>query len=224
VVSLWRSIFLLVATIFAVSFDGMLVGMAYAAKGLRFHPSTYGLMGTCTGALMGVAMISGRLACSWFSPGPSRVLGSMIMTALGIWQIVQGRGERDSGHSESGLSCSIKSGISANQRTINFGLIIGILKEPLSADQDRSGTIDGRESVLLGIALGLDAFGVGLAASMTGFSLMAIPLVALSCPLFVMVGTVVSRRMKLATKSKSYNLLPGIVLTLIGVLKFLGIV
>lgn len=223
-VSLCRSIFLLVATIFAVSFDGMLVGMAYAAKGLRFHPSTYGLMGTCSGALMGVAMISGRLACSWFSPDLSRILGSMIMTALGIWQIVQGRAERDSGHSESGLGCSIKSGASANQRMIDFDLIIEILKAPLSADQDRSGTIDGGESVLLGIALGLDAFGVGLGASMTGFSLMAIPLVALSCPLFVMVGTVVSRRMKLGAKCKRYNLLPGIVLTLMGVLKLLKIV
>lgn len=52
----------------------------------------------------------------------------------------------------------------------SLGIVINILKKPMSADFDNSGTITGVEAIVLGFALSLDAFGAGIGASMLGYS------------------------------------------------------
>jgi putative sporulation protein YtaF len=53
-------------------------------------------------------------------------------------------------------------------RLPSFGLVLQVLREPTRADLDRSGGISLAEALLLGIALAMDAGGVGLGAGMTG--------------------------------------------------------
>jgi len=44
-----------------------------------------------------------------------------------------------------------------------------VLREPSLADFDSSGVITGKEAVVLGVALAMDAFGAGFGAAMMGF-------------------------------------------------------
>ena len=52
----------------------------------------------------------------------------------------------------------------------SLGVVISILQKPTDVDFDKSGTINGVEALVLGIALSLDAFGAGIGAAMIGIS------------------------------------------------------
>ncbi len=51
-----------------------------------------------------------------------------------------------------------------------FTIVHSVMREPALADFDRSGTISGKEAVILGVALALDAFAAGFGAAMMGFA------------------------------------------------------
>lgn len=90
-------------------------------------------------------------------------LGGGILIAIGLWvlyQFYKPAKERDLLlHEKTLLNVEVQS----------LGLVIHILRKPTSADIDRSGTINGMEAVLLGIALSIDAFGAGIGAAILGF-------------------------------------------------------
>src|SRR5690606_36593040 len=97
-----------------------------------------------------------------------------------------------------------------------------MLREPTIADTDCSGTIDSKESVAVGVALGLDAFAAGFGASLSGFSLAIVPLVAVACPLFLILGfRLVSRFGPIKVLEKG-GAIPGLALVVIGLAKMLA--
>src|SRR5690606_3705432 len=103
----------------------------------------------------------------------------------------------------------------------SLGLVINILKKPMVADLDKSGTITGFEAFLLGFALSLDAFGAGIGAALLGFSpwVMAM-LVAIMSSLFVYTGIKSGSVFSKKSWVQKFSFLPGILLILIGIWKF----
>ena len=70
-----------------------------------------------------------------------------------------------------------------------FELFFSVLNKPDQADLDNSGVISGKEALLLGFALALDAFGSGLGAAMLGYSpLITATLISFMSGLFVFLG------------------------------------
>ena len=102
----------------------------------------------------------------------------------------------------------------------SLGLVIHILKKPMSADFDKSGTITGVEAIMLGLALSLDAFGAGIGAVMLGFSPGYLALaVALLSSLLVFLGIKLGSYLSQITWLQRFSFLPGILLIIIGVWK-----
>ncbi len=110
-------------------------------------------------------------------------IGGLILIILGSWIVFQFFRPEKVKEQTVNESTIIKFEIKS------FGLVIQILKKPMSADFDQSGTITGIEAILLGFALSLDAFGAGIGAAMLGFSPFYLAFtVAVMSSLFVMMG------------------------------------
>ena len=102
----------------------------------------------------------------------------------------------------------------------SLGLVINILKKPMSADFDQSGTITGIEALMLGFALSLDSFGAGIGAAMLGFSPIYLAgAVAIMSSLFVLLGIKSGSLLYRIEWIQKFTFLPGILLILIGIWK-----
>jgi putative sporulation protein YtaF len=102
----------------------------------------------------------------------------------------------------------------------SLGLAINILKKPMSADFDQSGTITGIEALMLGFALSLDAFGAGIGAAMLGFSPVYLAFtVAIMSSLFVLLGIKSGTFFHKFEWIQKFTFLPGILLIIIGIWK-----
>jgi putative sporulation protein YtaF len=147
----------------AISIDGIAVGVAYGLKGLRVPPISMAVIGIASGIAVCAAMSIGRLLSSLLPPLAVHALAGGLLTLVGIYLIYQTR------EPEPKEKAIIENAI-LELRFRSFKLVVQILREPEVADFDRSGLIGTGESVLLGIALAVDAFGAGIAAGMANLS------------------------------------------------------
>ena len=124
------------------------------------------IIATCSAISLMIAMSIGHGLEKVLSPGITASLGGFILIALGAWvlyQFFRPEKEKDSDLLE-------HEKIIVNFEIRSLGIAINILKKPMSADFDRSGTITGIEALMLGFALSIDAFAAGIGAVMLGFS------------------------------------------------------
>lgn len=138
-------------------------------------------------------------------------MGGIILVVLGVWILIQFfRPEKSKDilpHEKTIVNFEIKS----------LGLVINILRKPMSADFDQSGTITGIEAFMLGLALSLDAFGAGIGAVMLGFSPILLALtVAIMSSLFVFFGLKMGEIFSKSHIIGKFSFIPGILLILIG--------
>lgn len=102
------------------------------------------------------------------------------------------------------------------------GIVIEILRKPVYADVDRSGTITAGEAMLLGAALSLDACGAGIGAAWIGLSpWITAPLIALFCAVFLQVGIHTGILAARAAWVRRLTFLPGLILIMLGLSKLL---
>ena len=112
------------------------------------------------------------------------------------------------------------------QKKYNFfikwlGITIQIIKDPISSDFDKSNTINSKEALYLGTALSLC---VGIGSSMLNISSYLFPLlVAFFQLLFISFGNFTGKELKNSFKINDnvWSFISGILLILIGLLKFL---
>ncbi len=158
----------------AVSLDGFGVGMAYGVRNMRMPFISIIIISLSSAMAIMLSMLTGRMVSAFFSPEAASMVGGMMLVGIGIWITFQAFfnykhslpqeeiADYDFLNSDRG-----ESNVS-NRR--NFSFFSDILKDPQKADFDRSGEIRGREAVVLGVALAMDAFGAGFGAAMMGFN------------------------------------------------------
>lgn len=202
----------------ALSLDSLGVGVAYGLRRIRVPWSLYVIVGLCTGTLMALSMGLGSHLSGYLSPLVARRTGGLVLVGVGLWQLYQGwqtyrqrlgapEGD-DAGKPHQVLKLDLRA----------LGLVVQILVEPAAADVDRSGQIDSKEAIALGLALGLDSLGAGFGAALAGYGGAVIPVVAVMCGLFVWFGLVAARS-ALSGLSRKANLLPGFLLVTLGLLR-----
>ncbi len=155
-------------------------------------------------------------AIAWFiSPHITEILGGVILISIGAWVIYQffksdNKGESLEEKDPYILKLEIKS----------LGIVIQILRKPMTADIDQSGTINGIEALLLGLALSLDAFGAGVGAAMFGFEpLLTAAVIAFMSSSFLWVGLRSGFLLSYWSWLNRLSFLPGILLIVIGLMK-----
>jgi putative sporulation protein YtaF len=203
----------LVLLAFAVSLDNFSTGFTYGLRKMQIPLKSIVIIGLCSGISLFVAMIFGHFLHGFLHPKVANRFGGVILILIGAWVIFQFfRPEREEEQREKTVF---------NLEIRSLGVVIQILRKPTSADFDHSGTINGIEAFMLGVALSLDAFGAGIGAAMMGYSPYILSLlVALMSLLFVSSGMKLGKAFSYLNWLQKVTFLPGVLLILIGIMKF----
>lgn len=206
--------FSLILLALAVSLDSFSVGFTYGLRKMRIPFKSIIVIASCSAITLIGAMALGQIIEAFLSPVMAEKIGGIVLVLLGGWILYQFfRPEKSKDtlpHEKIIVNFEIKS----------LGIVINILKKPMSADFDKSGTITGIEAFMLGLALSLDAFGAGIGAAMLGFSPIALAVtVALMSSLFVSLGMKMGVLLSKNTILQRFSFIPGLLLIFIGIWK-----
>ncbi|GIN91791.1 sporulation membrane protein YtaF [Siminovitchia terrae] len=197
----------------AISLDSFGAGLAYGLRNIKIPLKSIIIIASCTALSLGTAMILGQLIQGFLSPAAANRIGGAILIMIGGWVILQFiRSEREqAGQQEK---------IEFNWEIKSLGIVIHILKKPTRADFDFSGTVTGIEAFMLGTALSLDAFGVGIGAAMIGFSPIILSgAAAVMGGLFLSGGIAFGGLFAHMRAIQKFTFFPGVLLIVIGLLK-----
>jgi putative sporulation protein YtaF len=138
----------------ALSLDGFGVGLSYGMRGIKIPFFPFVIICLSSAIAVSLSMFMGSLATKIIPPDFASTLGGVIMITVGVYI-----------SNQNFILNIIPDYKSYKIQLKNMGLVINILKEPAEADMDKSGIIDRKEAIVLGIALAMDAFGAGFAKS-----------------------------------------------------------
>lgn len=191
---------------FVVSVDSFGAGLAYGLRKLHLSFLLLLLISICSGISIFIGgLIAGTLSL-YFPPVISDSLGGIILIAIGCWSVYQSQKNKQQ-------SLSLE-----NKKDDLFSTIVLVMNQPDKADLDQSGTISVKESMLLGIALSLDAFAAGVSAQFLGLSTIYLSItVALMCGLFLLLGMNVGVKLASFKIVQKLSFLPGALFIALGV-------
>lgn len=197
----------------ALSLDGFGVGLSYGMRKIKITAISFVIICLSSALAVALAMFLGNIISSLLPPLAADALGAGILVVVGAWILFQNF-----------VLNLIPDHRVFNINVPNLGLVINILKEPVEADQDKSGIIDVREAYFLGAALAMDALGAGLGAAISGYSPLLTPLFV-ACAKFILVslGLTLGGRISLEKHKGEMSLVPGGVLMLLGLKKLMQI-
>ncbi len=205
----------LIILAFAVSLDSFTVGFTYGMRKMGLPLRAILIIACISATTFFISMMIGR-SISWFiSPHITEILGGVILIFIGAWVIYQFfQSDNKDGPTEPKDPYILKLEIQS------LGIVIQILRKPMTADIDKSGTINGVEALLLGVALSLDAFGAGIGAAMFGFPpLLTAGVIAFMSSSFLWIGLKSGFLLSCWGWLHRLSFLPGVLLILIGVMK-----
>jgi putative sporulation protein YtaF len=198
----------------AVSLDSFGAGLTYGMKSIKIPFRSISIIAICSAVTFLLSMLLGSVIEHFISQKTGEVLGGIILLTIGIyslWQVFSPEKENAESEPKDIVKLEIKS----------LGIVIHILKKPVMADMDRSGSITGLEAVLLGIALSLDAFGAGIGAALVDLSPMLTTItIASMSALFLWGGMILGLFfVRRASWIKRISIIPGLLLIIMGLLK-----
>ena len=205
--SLLTSLFIAVAA----SLDGFAIGISYGLKKISIPWISQIIIALATSIAFIIAILFGNILKVYLNPTIAKYLGAFILFLLGIISILQAK------INESTVKGKALQTI-ATLRVKSLSIIIEILAEPSVADIDASGIIDPKEALLLGVALALDTFGIGLGIGITGVHiLLTVVFITFASLLFLSAGLHIGYRYKFNTSKLKF--LPGCLLICIALVK-----
>lgn len=206
---------------FAVSLDSFSVGFTYGIRKMKIPLFSIVIVACMSAITLLISMIIGELIGNLLSPVLAGRIGGVILVGLGIWIVWQTLKSSGDQREDYHAVPASEEKVIATIEMKYFGIAINILKKPMEADIDRSGTINGLEAILLGLALSLDAFGAGIGAAMLGFSPLALSVsIGIMSSLFLLAGMTFGNKLSYNKAIGKLTFLPGVLLIVIGILKW----
>lgn len=198
----------------AVSLDSFGVGLTYGLRKMKLPFKSLIFIASCSAVSILTAMMIGNWIQQYLSPAVAEKIGGLILIIIGAWALYQiyrpAKRDEKTNHDAVILNFEIEI----------LGVVIKILRKPMVADFDNSGTITGREAFFLGIALSLDAFGAGIGAALIGFSplltALSVAFMSAICVTFGMKSGYIFSDSKIMHK---FSFIPGLLLIILGAWK-----
>lgn len=198
--------------VLATSLDGFSAGAAYGFRGVRFPFWSRVVVAGVSVLTLAAAMLLGGAVRGSIPNGWARTIGGMALVAMGLWSAARGLagGGRLPGE-----------GKIWTWRVASLGLVIQIMREPIKADLDASGSISALEALWLGCALAVDALGAGFCAALGAGLPFLLPLTAgLTNWVFLTAGVAVGSLIRYE-RFPAMAVLPGLALALLGLMRVL---
>ncbi len=205
----------------SLSLDALGVGLVYGLRKVRIPLHSKLIICLFSMIYSGGALLLGSNLTGLFSPLAGKIVGLVILMLMGLWIILQAllkhgdsatQGDENSPANPTLLTIVIKS----------LGITIQVVRNPMEFDMDRSGTIDPVESILLGLALSVDAIGVGIGSALIGFHSWLIPLaVGITQWFLLYLGTHFGEHYaaNLKVNEKWLAMLPGVLLICLAIIR-----
>ncbi|WP_371375857.1 sporulation membrane protein YtaF [Sporomusa aerivorans] len=197
---------------FAVSLDAFAAGTAYGLKAIKVPPLSLAVVGLITAVCTGLAMaLSGYLG-SFLNTHWAVAAGSLLLIAIGTWNIFQEYITKRS------LSLT---GTEDHRLTFRLGrIVISIMSDPETADIDHSHSISPAESILLGLALGVDNMVATFAAALIKPLPLYTPAIMAFIQMFLIyAGIHAASRLATEDIKKRFPYVPGAILIILGLLR-----
>lgn len=196
--------------VLATSLDGFSAGVAYGFRRIRLPFWSRVVVAAVSVLTLSLAMLLGR-AVGGSIPGRwARMAGGIALIVIGLWSAARGL---ISGSRVPDL------GRVWTWRVPSLGLVIQIMREPVSADFDASGAISAFEALWLGYALAVDALGAGFCATLGAGMPFFLPLaVGLVNWVFLTAGVAVGGLIG-SERFPAMAALPGLVLVVLGFMR-----
>ncbi|HEX3029522.1 MAG TPA: sporulation membrane protein YtaF [Clostridia bacterium] len=204
----------------SLSLDALGVGIAYGLRRIKI-PLLPKLV-ICFFSILyaGAALMLGKSLSMAIPPIAGKLIGITILLGMGVWIIIQALVKKEKPTLNEAY---VNKEVTLIKIVIkSLGITIQVIKDPKEGDIDRSGTIDIKESVLLGLALSVDAIGVGIGSALAGFSSSLIPFaIGLFQLGFLYIGAYFGEKFALvgSINKKVLSLLPGILLISLAIIR-----
>ncbi len=207
-------IFSLIVLAISLSIDALGVGLVYGLKKVRIPLSSKLVICLFSIIYAGLAIVVGKAFSYILPPIFAKILGITILSLMGIWIILQAllKDAAEKSTKPTLWEVAIKS----------LGITIQVIRNPMEFDFDKSGAIDTPESLLLGLALSVDAIGVGIGSALTGFYSPSIPFaIGIFQLIFLYMGTFLGQKVCLLQRinQKILSILPGILLIFLAIIR-----
>lgn len=142
----------LILLIIAVSLDSSTVGFSYGLQGIRLSIRAFFIIIVCSFTVVIISMTIGHMIRLVVPLHLTETIGSILLILIGLYLLV---------------SVYIKAPSSPKRQLSTY------LKHPEKVDFDQSRSISIYEALFLGLALSIDAFGAGIAASLLHYHLLS---------------------------------------------------
>ncbi len=149
----------------AVSGDGLMVGVAYGIRNIKIPVISLLVIALSSALAVSVSMVLGKALSLLISPHQATTIGSIMILIIGIYFLLQAGRQKIMNLQQSEQDPLLTLNVKC------LGIIIQILKKPVSADFDSSGEISPREAFFLGLALAMDALGAGAGLALAGMNI-----------------------------------------------------
>jgi len=137
--------------------DNIGARIAYSIRGIKITTVINLWISVITFVISALAAFSGTAMSDLFSKRLSSVVSMVLLTAIGVWMIVDPYIRR--------RRALVKEPDEARRKNI-----LNVFLNPEHADRDNSKHIDFKEATVLGIALSINNIGGGLGAGMIGLN------------------------------------------------------
>lgn len=219
--------------VLSLSLDALGVGIAYGLRKIKIKLLSTVIICMFSIIYSGAAIYLGKYMSSIITQSMSKLIGVLILIFMGCYIILQGLlKNKDEDISE--FCTDINAGKVAisdsniTEETLlriaikSLGITIQVLRNPSECDIDKSGTIDAKESFLLGFALSVDAIGVGVGSALSGYHSIFIPFaIGLFQMVLLCIGTYLGKRISFMRKinEKILSIIPGILLIILALIR-----
>lgn len=212
-----------------LSIDCFGVGLAYGMRHVVLPWYGRVIISCCSGIAIAVSMCLGRLLEGIIPGEQIHLFGESMLVCLGVFFLVRSimelRKERveELCTDETDSACVSETPL-FQWRVPGLDVMIKIMNNPQHADFDHYGQINSKEAVWLGFALAMDSFGAGVCIALMGFSVLWVSICTLSFAfLLVSAGYIWGGRAGEVPQYRKLNLLPGIMLITLGMIRILFI-
>lgn len=196
----------------AISIDGFNVGITYGLQDIKLRWSSILIISLTSMVAIVLTGNLGVFITNYITIDTAEIIGSFILIMMGCWLVYITYRDKDSSKfkaRELNINFKIKS----------FNIMIKILKEPIEADIDHSGSIGNKEAFFLGIALALDAMGAGLGAGLNGLSIKYLSFfIGIINYSFITGGYLLGKKLE-DTFPPHFEFYPGFIIILLGLIK-----
>jgi len=139
------------------NFDNVGARIAYSIRGIMISPLINLWISVITFVISFFAAYAGTLISGVISKQLSSLIAMLLLTAIGVWIILEPYLKKDSDRPDRSVQGNKKSAVN-------------VLLNPKNADMDNSKHIDFKEATILGIALSINNVGGGVSAGIIGLN------------------------------------------------------